>query len=161
MDDFDALMARLDPAMVVVTTAADGERSGCLVGFHGQAGIDPPRYAVWISRANHTFGVVTRARHLAVHALTAADHDAAEHFGGTTGDRTDPFAAWTTTDGPDGVPLVDRLPTRFVGRIVDVVDTGGDHLLAVVEPLTVELGPDGPPLRLAACTDITAGHPAG
>ncbi|WP_255360521.1 flavin reductase, partial [Frankia sp. EI5c] len=51
----DAVSAISYP-MAVVTTAVDGERSGCLVGFHTQCGIDPPRYLVCISHNNHTFG---------------------------------------------------------------------------------------------------------
>ena len=31
--------------MVVVTTAQGDERAGCLVGFHAQSSIEPPRYA--------------------------------------------------------------------------------------------------------------------
>ena len=38
---FDRLMADADPAMIVLTTAAAGERAGCLVGFHSQISIEP------------------------------------------------------------------------------------------------------------------------
>ena len=54
-DVFDALMADVDPVMIIVTTASDGVRAGCLVGFHTQCGIDPVEYAVWLSKANHTY----------------------------------------------------------------------------------------------------------
>ena len=43
-DELDALMADLDGPMVIVTTAAGDARSGCLVGFHAQCGMEPPRY---------------------------------------------------------------------------------------------------------------------
>ncbi|MCT1909143.1 hypothetical protein ACH0CV_13930 [Brachybacterium paraconglomeratum] len=46
---FATLMAATDPAMVVVTTAAGGERAGCLVGFHAQSSISPERYCLWLS----------------------------------------------------------------------------------------------------------------
>src|SRR5699024_11830417 len=52
--DLDALLGSADPPLIVVTTAAEGERAGCLVGFHSQASIGPQRYCFWLSKANHT-----------------------------------------------------------------------------------------------------------
>ena len=40
-DAFDSLMASTDPPLIVVTTVAEDERAGCLVGFHAQSSIDP------------------------------------------------------------------------------------------------------------------------
>ena len=42
-DPFDLLMSSADPPLIVVTTVAGGARAGCLVGFHGQASIEPKR----------------------------------------------------------------------------------------------------------------------
>ncbi|HEU4840852.1 MAG TPA: flavin reductase, partial [Ilumatobacteraceae bacterium] len=91
-DPFSSLSTSVDPAMVVVTVAHDGRRAGCLVGFHSQCSIEPLRYAVWLSKANHTYRVALLADWLGVHFLTADDHDLAERFGGATGDDTDKFA---------------------------------------------------------------------
>jgi flavin reductase (DIM6/NTAB) family NADH-FMN oxidoreductase RutF len=41
--EFDAFVAGLDYPMFVVTTAHDGERAGCLVGFTTQVSLHPPR----------------------------------------------------------------------------------------------------------------------
>ena len=46
-------------------------RAGCLVGFHSQSSIDPRQYAVWLSKANHTYPVALRSELFAVHFLTA------------------------------------------------------------------------------------------
>ena len=159
-DRFDDLMAAADPPMVVVTTAQGGERSGCLVGFHAQTSIEPPRYAVWLSRANHTYRVVLLATHLAVHFLTVDDHDLAAAFGGETGDEVDKFAGVAWTPGPAGVPLLDRCPHRMVVRRVTLVDDGGDHVGVVTEPVEVVTAGPFTPLRLSAASDIDAGHPA-
>jgi flavin reductase (DIM6/NTAB) family NADH-FMN oxidoreductase RutF len=163
-DGFDAVVARLDGAMVIVAAAADGGRDGCLVGFHSQASIHPRRYVVWLSVANRTFRLAEAATHLAVHSLGAADHALAERFGGETADDgVDKLAGLAWTPGPGGAPELADLPVRFVGAVVGRVDTPeGDHVGFVLEPLLAE-GPDGhpdPPLRLADVTDIDAGHPA-
>src|SRR5688572_30127357 len=120
-EGFGELVASTDPAMVVVTVAADGEVDGCLVGFHSQCSIDPPRHAVWLSVANRTYALAQRATHLAVHRLGSGDRDVAELFGGVTGDDVDKLARCAWESGPSGVPLLERCRARFVGRIVEHV----------------------------------------
>jgi len=157
--DFDAVVAVLDPPMVVVTAAAEGDHSGCLVGFHGQASIDPLRYCVWISKANHTYGVIVRATHFAVHFLTDDDHDLAQLFGGSTGDDVDKFVRVGTTTAAAGTPTIDRCASRLVARRTGLVDEGGDHVCIIGEPVDVHFTPFVP-LRMSQVVDITPGHPA-
>ncbi|MDH6580477.1 flavin reductase [Kitasatospora sp. MAP5-34] len=74
---FDDFTARLDYPVLVVTAAADGARAGCLVGFGSQCSIDPPRFTVWLSKANRTFRVAKRAEFPVVHLLPAHRRDRA------------------------------------------------------------------------------------
>lgn len=157
---FDRLMAELDPPMVVLTAAADGERAGCLVGFHAQCSIDPAQYAIWVSKANHTHAIAIRAEHLAVHVLGSGDHDLAERFGGLTGDEVDKFDGCAVLDGPGGLPLLARVGHRIVGRRVATVDVDGDHSCVVIEPIDVRADGDMAPLRLHDAVDIEPGHAA-
>ena len=159
-EDFAALVAAADGALVIVTATADGERDGCLVGFHSQASIDPLRYVVWLSKANRTYRLALAARRLAVHFLSVQDEDVAEHFATTTGDAEDKLARWAWTPGADGVALLDRLGNRVVGRRRTVVDDGGDHVGVVIEPEDVTFTGAFSPLRLAAARDWRPGHPA-
>lgn len=148
-----------DPPMVVVTAAADGDADGCLVGFHSQGSIDPERYVVWISTANHTYEVAARADVLAVHLLGADDHGLAELFGGLTADDTDKLERCGWKPGPDGVPLLDKAAARLVGRVVDVQVGVGDHVGFVLEPIEVQTAADtGGSLRYTDVTDIEPGH---
>ncbi len=156
---FDDLVAHLDTAMVVVTTAAGGDRSGCLVGFHGQTSIEPRRYGLWISDANATSRVVAAATHVAVHVLTEADGALARLFGEETGDEVDKFTRCRHQSGPHGVPLLTDLPHRFVGEITHRLHGAGDHVLVVVAPMRVGPTPVAPPLRFGAVADLDPGHP--
>ncbi len=159
MNAFDRLVGSDDTAMVVVTTAAGDERSGCLVGFHSQCSIEPTRYAVWISKANHTHDVALLADRVAVHWLSAPDHDLAEHFGSLTGDVADKFAGVPWTDGGDGLPLLDAVPNRVVGRVVDRHDDG-DHTCTVVEVDEATCAEPFEPLRFRSVRDLDPGHEA-
>ena len=146
--------------MAIVTAAGNGERAGCLVGFHCQCSIEPFRYAVWLSKANRTYRVVLRAATLAVHFLTPANRPLAELFGGTSGDDLDKFDRCRWDEGPHGVPLLVDCPNRVVGRRGVVLDEGGDHVCVVLHD--VELASTGglTPLRLTGVDDITPGHEA-
>jgi flavin reductase (DIM6/NTAB) family NADH-FMN oxidoreductase RutF len=159
-DAFDRLVAAMDGAMVVVTVAVEDQRDGCLVGFHSQASIEPPRYAVWLSRANLTSRLAEDAHHLAVHVLGEDQHQLAELFGGETGDEVDKLARVAWEPGPDGVPLLSDCPNRFVGRVIETVEGVGDHILRILHPIDAHAIDPSPPLRLRSATDIDPGHPA-
>src|SRR5690606_29238429 len=81
-----------------------------------QSSIEPRRYTVWLSKANHTYRVGLLSTHAAVHFLTADDRDLAERFGTLSGDRVDKFAGLDVAGGPGGVPVLAACPLRLVGR---------------------------------------------
>ncbi|MER6395537.1 flavin reductase family protein [Kitasatospora sp. NPDC001603] len=159
MPDFDAFAALLDYPVYVVTTAVGRERAGCLVGFAGQCSIRPVRFAVWISKANHTHAVASRAEFLVVHLLPRHRHDLAELFGGRTGDDTDKFADVRWTPGPGGAPVLADAAAHFAGRVHARTD-GGDHTGFLLDPVDTRTTADGAPLTFRDVTDIDAGHPA-
>ena len=155
---FDEIMRSLDAPMAVVTTASGGERAGCLIGFHAQSSIDPRRYCVWLSKANHTYRVGLLATHFAVHLLTDADRPLAELFGTLSGDEIDKFAHAEVVEGPEGVPMLDACPHRLVVRRTVLVDEGGDHACVVTEPVRAESTGRFTPLRLSDVADLVPGH---
>lgn len=158
--DFSAIVDQLDSPMFLVTTRAGNERSGCLVGFATQVGIDPPRFLVALSDKNRTFRVATAADHLAVHLLGRAHLPLAALFGGHTGDDTDKFAHCRWSEGPHGLPILDDAAAWFTGAILGRTDFG-DHVGFL-------LAPDLGELRRARTDIVTfgdvrgidAGHPA-
>ena len=157
-EPFDEIMASLDTRMIVVTSAVAGERAGCLVGFHAQSSIDPRRYTIWLSKANHTYRVASRATHVAVHFLSSSDTELAAHFGTLTGDAVDKFAGLDVTVGPGSVPLLSVCPNRFVARRVALLDEGGDHVCVVVEPVDVHSAGPFTPLTFSQVKQVDPGH---
>ncbi len=157
----DAFASGLDTPMFVVTTVRwdTGERAGCLVGFASQCSIDPPRFAVYVSRSNHTHRVALAADLVAVHGLSAAQRDLAELFGTRTGDEIDKFGRCRWLPGPGGVPLLPDCPRWFVGRILDRAPWG-DHTGFLLEPVSAAGEPSPAPLMYSAVADLRAGHPA-
>jgi flavin reductase (DIM6/NTAB) family NADH-FMN oxidoreductase RutF len=157
-EGFSAIMSVLDAPLVVVTAGAAPEPAGCLVGFHAQASIDPPRYCVWLSKANHTYRVALHATHLAVHFLTSADLGLAERFGTLTGDDTDKFAGLAVNPGPGQVPVLADCPHWLAARRGTLLDDGGDHVCLITEPVAVHDGGPFEPLRLSQAAHLQPGH---
>ncbi len=153
------LVAHVDQALIVVTTAADDQRSGCLVGFHGQCSIEPFHYAVWLSKANLTYRVALIATHLAVHFLAAGDDQLAELFGTESGDDVDKFSRCRWSVGEGDVPTLDGCAAIVLEK-VSMFDEGGDHVCFVGSPVTVTSSEAFTPLRLSATEHLEPGHDA-
>lgn len=162
-DPYDPFAAVLDPAMAIVTLTNGTDHAGCLVGFHSQISIEPRRHGVWISRQNHTFTLTPTATAVAVHLLGPDDMDLARRFGHETGDRVDKFAGIDHEPGPSGVRMLTALPHRIAGPCTGRIETEGDHVLLIVDPVEIGPGVDGQtrlePLRLHDVSDIEPGHP--
>jgi flavin reductase (DIM6/NTAB) family NADH-FMN oxidoreductase RutF len=148
---FDRLTGGLDHPMVVVTAASRRVVAGCLVGFSTQCSMDPPRYCVFLSKANHTYEIARKAGHLMVHFLDHRQHDLAALFGehsaydgaDVTDDRggappgapVDKFAAVRWRPGPDGrTPRLTDVDAWLFGRVVSRHDAG-DHVAFVLDPV--------------------------
>ncbi|MEZ5237654.1 MAG: flavin reductase family protein [Microthrixaceae bacterium] len=158
--DLGSFAEALDGPMIVVTTVSGGQRSGCLVGFHTQCSMDPPRYAVALSKRNHTYRVALGARVLGVSLLSESQVGIAELFGGHTEDEPfDKFDHCEWVEGPAGVPLVSGAAAWIAGEVVERVDVG-DHVLFVVSPGLEEVArPRQRALRFTRIESIEPGHP--
>jgi flavin reductase (DIM6/NTAB) family NADH-FMN oxidoreductase RutF len=133
-EPFEKLVSLLDYPMFVVTTRADDESAGCLVGFASQVSIHPHRFLVGLSKRNHTYRVAQRADHLGVHMVPRRLVDLARLFGSETGDRTDKFARCAWHSGPHGLPILDDAAGWFAGAVLSRYDVG-DHMGFVLEPV--------------------------
>jgi flavin reductase (DIM6/NTAB) family NADH-FMN oxidoreductase RutF len=158
-DAFNSLVGDLDYPMFIVTTSVDGERAGCLVGFATQTSIHPSRFLVCLSHLNRTYRLGRGAEYLAVHWVPADAGDLADLFGGQTGDEIDKFAHCAWHEGPGGVPIVERCPNWFVGRVVRRVDAG-DHEGFLLEPVAAHRGAAAGEFTFHRAKGIEAGHPA-
>ena len=151
-------MAAADPPLIVLTTAAEDEQAGCLVGFHVQSSITPQHYCVWLSKANHTYRVGLRATHFAVHFLTTDDLTLAERFGTLSGEDTDKFAGLDVDLDEYGVPLLDACPNRMSLERISLLDDGGDHVCLTTRVSSAHTTGDFKPLRVSDATHLDPGH---
>jgi flavin reductase (DIM6/NTAB) family NADH-FMN oxidoreductase RutF len=156
---FNELMGNVDYPMLIVTTAVEEERAGCLVGFATQCSIDPPRFLVCLSEKNRTFALARASGALAVHFPGQDRGDLVELFGGETGDEIDKFARCAWHPGPRGLPLLDGCPRWFAGEVTDT-RTLGDHTGFVLEPFAADDRGDGETFRFQRAKRVSPGHEA-
>ena len=157
---FDRVMASTNSALIVVTTTAENEKAGCLVGFHSQSSISGNHYCVWLSKANHTYRVSLRATHFAAHFLTEHDFALARRFGTRSGGHTDKFSDLDLDEEPNGVPLLRACPNKMVLKRLSVLDDGGDHVCVTTQATSTHTGGPFTPLRLSDVGHLTPGHEA-
>ncbi len=159
---FASVTRLIDPPLYIVTAAAGGEKSGCLVGFATQCSIHPPRFLVCLSVLNHTYGVAQRAEVLGVHLVDADQRDLAAHFGELTGDEQDKFAGLAWHLGEHGAPILDDARAAFEGRVLERIVLG-DHVGHLLHPLGEETAAEAgaySQLRLSDSAGMQPGHPA-
>ena len=155
---FETLMAVADPPLIVLTTAVENERAGCLVGFHAQSSMTPQHYCVWLSKANHTYRAGLRASHFALHFLAENDLDLAERFGTLCGQDIDKFDGLSIDVDPNGVPLLNACPNRILLERVAVLDDGGDHVCFTTEVTSARAAGHFVPLRVSGASHLDPGH---
>jgi flavin reductase (DIM6/NTAB) family NADH-FMN oxidoreductase RutF len=155
---FQKLALALDPPMFIVTVAAGGERSGCLIGFATQCSVHPPRFVAFLHRDNHTFRVAQEAELLVVHLVPSDGEDLAELFGTETGDDVDKFARCDWHEGPGGAPVLERCENWFAGRVLERFEAG-DHTGHLLEPVAAETDGGERGFTFRRARSLEPGHP--
>ncbi len=160
--DFAAVMGELDPPTFIVTAQPPGSPpAGCLVGFAAQCSIDPPRFLACLSPANRTHRAAAAATVLGVHLIPRAAADLARLFGGESDADAegDKFSRCAWHPGPHAVPILDRCPNWFVGRIADRLELG-DHVGFLLVPIAASHRAGHRGFGLQAAARIEPGQPA-
>ncbi|MBL1076426.1 flavin reductase [Nocardia sp. 2] len=158
---FDAIVARADAPIWIVTATAGERQAGCLVGFATQVSIEPRRFLVGLSTANDTFTVAAQARHLAVHLLGEEGFALAQLFGSETGADLNKFEHCDWRPGPHGLPILAGAAAWFTGRVLARTDLG-DHQGFVLSPTAAsDPTPATRGLRYHDVADLEPGQPTG
>ncbi|MCV7197260.1 flavin reductase family protein [Mycobacterium angelicum] len=129
-------MDMLDSPVLVVTTQADGQPSGCVVTFASQTSVQPPSFMVSLPMSSHTVEVASRSEYMAVHALPRRQQVLAQLFSSQSEDQTSQFAQCSWRGGPMGMPILDDALAWLLGRIASRSEVG-DHVAYLLEPIAV------------------------
>jgi flavin reductase (DIM6/NTAB) family NADH-FMN oxidoreductase RutF len=157
--DLSGFLDGLDHAMFVITARRGDDHAGCLVGFATQVSIDPPRFLVGLSVANHTFGIARGSEILAVHLLGRDQTDLAALFGAEAGDEIDKFARCRWHEGPGGVRVLSDAAGWMAGSVLEQIPFG-DHVGFLLDPLEARRDGTQDILTFEQVKGMNPGHPA-
>ena len=129
----------LPSPVVVVTTAVDGEPRGATIGSFTSVSLDPPLVSFNVTHGSALHRALGRAESWAVHLLSAAQADVAEHFARPDLDGADQLAPFAHAPGSPPLlrgalsVLVCRPHARFeagdhtvfVGAVTGIVEGSG------------------------------------
>ena len=96
---------------------------------------------------------------MALHVVPEDAHDVVELFGGETADDVDKFERCAWHEGPAGLPILDRCPGWFAGRILER-HPFGDHVGHLIEPFDGEPGDDRAAYPFSRAKHVDPGHEA-
>ncbi len=126
-------MYKLSYGLFVLTAAADGRESGCIVNTAAQVTSEPNRISVAVNKANFTHDLLKKSGRLCVSVISQqATFDLFKRFGFQSGrdvDKFDGFGGCGRTD--DGLVYVSEGTNAYITATVEQMIDLGSHTLFI------------------------------
>jgi flavin reductase (DIM6/NTAB) family NADH-FMN oxidoreductase RutF len=150
-----ALVARLDPAIWLVTAQAGSRRGGLIATFVNPASIVPelPRVVVGLAKQHYTWQLVEAGGSFALHLLGERHIDLVWRFGLSSARQTDKFSGLTVLPGVTASPLLADVLGWMQCKVESKLDTG-DRTLYLAEVIGGQLESDDPPLTVSRMVEL-------
>ncbi len=144
--------------LYIVSAAAQGKASGCVINTLVQVTAEPVRLSVAVSKENLTCELMERSGRFAAAALDQrADLPYIGRFGFRSGRDLDKFADIATGKDGAGIPYpLDAVCARYSCKIVQTVDVG-THMLFIGEAEEAEILSEQEPLTYAYYRNVIKG----
>lgn len=134
-----------------VVTSRSGERYGAAtVTWMSQASFRPPLLMTAIRRESNVFKCLSESRVAAVHVLGWTQRALAAKFFRTTRMADGLLNGEPFVDGRAAVPILTNAPAYVECAVSQIVDTGGDHAVVILEVADAVCRQQVPPLTIAA-----------
>lgn len=139
-------MYKLSYGLFVLTSAAGGKESGCIINTAGQVTSQPNRISIAVNKANFTHDLVKEGGRFNLSILSeAASFDTFKHFGFQTGREVDKFAGYEACRRSDsGLYYVTAGTNGFISATVEQSIDLGSHTLFIAGVNDMEVLSDVP-----------------
>ncbi|MDP3939160.1 MAG: flavin reductase family protein [Deltaproteobacteria bacterium] len=142
------LLQNIPYGLFVVTAQDKGQRNGLTVNWLTQVSFRPPLVAMAIARACQNHPLIAKAGRVAIHFLPKTGEALAQRFVVPTRRTPDKFFGAAVKDDA-GPPILEGVVGVLEGKLVQKVETIGDHDIFVFEIVDARLDQDGSVLKLA------------
>lgn len=136
-----------------IMTSRHGEHYGAAtVTWVSQASFKPPLIMAAVRPGSNVFKCLAGSGVAALHVLGVDQQDIAAKFFAPTREREGRINGEPFADGVTGAPILGRVASWVECRIVQIIESGGDHAVvlmevvdaqcrAPIEPLTIQASP--------------------
>ena len=123
----------LTNGMYVITSRHGEDYGAATVTWVSQASFRPPLLMAAIRPGSNVFKCLSQSRVAAIHILDFEQQDIAAKFFAPTKVHEGTINGEPFTSGKTSAPLLRNLPSYVECRVLQIVETGGDHALIVME----------------------------
>lgn len=136
--------------MYVVTSRSGARYGAATVTWVSQASFRPPLLMAAIQPESNVFKCLVESKAAAIHILAHNQEDLAAEFFRPTSVAEGLLNGEPFTEGRTASPILQRTPAYVECMLRHVLDTGGDHVLIVLEVVDAQCREHVPPLTIAA-----------
>lgn len=137
-------LGRIPSGLFIATTVIDGRRSGCLVSFVMQAGLEPPTVSLAIGRDRPFLDDVRRSGRFALSILDEHSRRAMATFTKRPKPGETPFDKLAVSATPSGLPVLTDALAWIEGRLCGEHATS-DHVIVFAEVVAAGVAREGDP----------------
>lgn len=127
------VMYQLSYGLFVLTSAASGRESGCIINTAGQVTSEPNRISIAVNKSNFTHDLVKESGKFNLSILSeSAGFDAFKHFGFQSGRETDKFGGYEgCRRSANGLYYITAGTNGFLSATVEQTLDLGTHTLFI------------------------------
>lgn len=117
-----------------ITSRNGDEVNAMVANWLTQASFEPRLIALALQKTSHSYGVIEAGRVFAVNIFNKADEEAIKPFTKSRKKNPDKMKDAKYSEAPEtGCPVIEGAAAYLECKVLQIVDTGGDHNIVVGE----------------------------
>lgn len=138
----------LTNGMYVLTSSHEEDFGAATVTWISQASFKPPLLMAAVRPESNVFKCISRSRMAALHILSHDQQQIAGRFFSPTKVIDGTLNGEPFVPGETKAPILSHVPSYIECKVHQVVDTGGDHMVVIMEAVQAACGENVRPLTI-------------
>lgn len=135
-----AVLKMLPYGFYALSSHHNGDDNIMVVNWFTQASFEPQLVAVALQKTSHTFGLVEKSGVFALNLLRKEDKEVIKGFTKGRAKNPEKMEGAQYSPGPEtGCPILNEAAAYLECKVVDKLNTGGDHDIILGEVVNAEI----------------------
>ena len=127
-----------------LTSRSDDDENAMVCNWVIQTSFEPRQLTVALQKTSHTHGIIEKGRVFTLNIFRKEDEEKIKPFTKSRHKKPDKMSEVIYESAPEtGCPILDGAAAYIECRVMQIVDTGGDHDLVVGEVVGANVMKDG------------------